>query len=121
MPCCKVYWGFFHFVHGHKKTFSFLNSKGQVSHPYKITVLHILIFTFLGSIWTTQDSGLNGFRHFLNFVLISSSMQSFFVTVVPKYIYSATFSKDLLAVFIILSCIMFTRQEHICSWLSILF
>jgi hypothetical protein len=81
--------------------YSSLKVRDQVSHPYKtkgkITVLCILIFTFLDSrwedrmFWTQRRQALPEF----NLTLISLWIKFWSVTVVPKYLNFATFSKDL--------------------------
>jgi hypothetical protein len=87
---------------------SSLNVRVQVSHPYRTTgeirVLYILLFTFLNSrrehesSWTEQYQAFSDF----NLHLISSWIQFWFVTVVPKYLNYATFSKDPLAAVVLI-------------------
>jgi hypothetical protein len=92
--------------HVHSRTLSLCSSfnvREQVSHPYKtkgkIIVLYSLIFMFLDSrredkgFWTEWYQVLPKFSLFL----ISSWIKFWFVTVVPKYLNCATFSKHLFA------------------------
>jgi hypothetical protein len=78
-------------------------SRDQVSHPYrtigKIIVVYILIFLFLIADEKTKDSGLNGSKHYPNSVCSQFYPESNFVTVIPKYLNCATFSKELLDIF----------------------
>jgi hypothetical protein len=85
--------------------FSSLNVRRQVSHPNKTTnnimILYIIIFTFLDSrgevkrFWTEWRQTLPEF----NVLIISSWIKVLFVTVVPKCLDFATFSKYILAIF----------------------
>ena len=88
-------------------TLSFLSSRNvsdQASHPYettgKIIVLYILIFKFSIATWKSKGSAPNYSKAFpdLNLLLISSTIQFWYVKVVPKYLNSSTLSKVLLSI-----------------------
>jgi hypothetical protein len=80
---------------------SSFNVRDQVSHIYrttgKLTVLYILIFTYLDSrqegkrFWTEWYQALSEF----NPILISSGIKFLFVTVVPKYFKSPGYGFDM--------------------------
>jgi hypothetical protein len=76
--------------------------KDQVSHPYKaagkIIIFCILICKFLERRWE-DNYEQNSCEHSPDIISsISSWMQFWFVTVVSKYLNTAPFSKDLLAI-----------------------
>jgi hypothetical protein len=92
-----------------------------VLRPYKttgkITVLYILIFTFLGSrredrrLWTEWWQALPGCNH----ILLSWWTKFWFVTLIPKYLNFATFSKAVLALCMLWFCTAFCWQ-HILNY-----
>ena len=102
-----------------------LNVSEQVSPPYKTTgkiiFLYILIFIFLvgnmeDKVYCTewQPAFLD-----LNFLLISSWMEYWFVRVVTKYLNGCTLTKDILSVFILWFCPAFWyRDVTMCLVLS---
>lgn len=79
--------------------------RDQVSNPYrtagKSIVLYLLIFLFLDS----KHKG-KAYIPSINQFFFSSCMLFLFVSAIPKYIKFATFSNNLLAIF------MLTRQQH---------
>jgi hypothetical protein len=89
---------------------SCLKVTDQVSHSYEttgnITVLYILIFKCLDSrredrrLWTEWYQAFPKF----NLLLISSCMQFWPFSVVPRYLNFATSSKDLFAIFMLCFC-----------------
>jgi hypothetical protein len=100
-----------------------LNVRHQVSHPYKTAAktiaMYILIVTFPDSrredrrFWIELYQALSELN-----LLISSWNKFWFVTVVPKYLNFAKFSKALLVIFYVTAvfCILVTRYQHIISF-----
>jgi hypothetical protein len=84
--------------------------------------LYVLISTFLDSrredkrFWTECQQALPELN-----LLISSWIKFWFVTVVPKYLNCATFSKEFVSSLYvtILACILVTKQQHILSFLCV--
>jgi hypothetical protein len=67
------------------------------------------------------DQNVAAFSKFSVF-LISSCMQFWYVTVIPKYLNFATFSYDLLAISMFWFVrILFTRRQRMLSFVSIYF
>jgi hypothetical protein len=64
---------------------------------------YFLIFTFLDSKWEDKRFQIEWQQAIckFNFLLISSWIKAWLVTVIHKYLNRATFSKDLLAIFIV--------------------
>jgi hypothetical protein len=96
---------------------SSLNVRDQVSHPYKTTsrimVLYILTFNFLDNrregkrLWTEWQQAFPEF----SLLLISSCSQFSYVSVVPRYLNFATYSKDLFAISMLRFCPTFWLRD----------
>jgi len=80
---------------------SYLNVKGQVSFPYKNSRQNFMFYLVNRTI---ENSGPNISRYSLylfNVLLTSLCKEFWFVNVILKYLNFATFSKDLLPIFIV--------------------
>jgi hypothetical protein len=67
---------------------------------------------FIESRCKDKGSEMDGYVHSWN-LICSFLRECNFIIVVPKCLNFATFSKNLLALFMILSCILVARHEHI--------
>jgi hypothetical protein len=67
--------------------------------------------------WTEWQQGLCEFT----LLLVFSWIKFWFVIVILKYLNHATFSNDILSVFMLWFCLTFWRHQHIVSFLCVYF
>jgi hypothetical protein len=98
---------------------SSLNVRGQVSHPYKTTGRIVLSFLFNFYVFRQQTRRLKvlnwAVRSLTRYTLLLTTqrIKFWFVSLVPKYVNSAAFSKNLLA-----RVISSAIQRRVVRWMS---